>query len=282
MRITRLAIAVGCLSLGASLPSLGQQRVGFVLELQGKWVSAKDQAALKLGQTLPGGLVVENVTPVDGDHIVIANLNGEIIKTVRCRSAVCRECTPTGGCYDPIHPLPDSIGASSSLSTVFNAVVELLAAKPDHYSVHRVRGAEDFRSAVLQLEASSIDVEDLLQGLEPGNYTLQLTPILSGSEQPTARALKGQMIWTPGTKAHLTVDGIEPGLYEVQCQHNSTIGDAWVLICRGSEYRRIATEYAEFRRKTAPWEKSVGASTIQEYERVYLDYLSLQNIRSAK
>jgi hypothetical protein len=231
---------------------------------------------------VPAGLVLENANPVDGDHIVIANLNGEIIKTVRCRSAVCRECTPTGGCYDPIHPVPDSVGVSSSLSTVFNAVVELLAVKPDHYSVHRVRGAEGFRSAVLQLEGSSIDLEDLLQGLEPGDYTLQLTPIPSGNEQPTARALKGQMMWAPGTKAHMTVDGIEPGLYEVQYQHSSIIGDAWVLICTGSEHRRIAADYADFKRNIARWEKSVTASTIQEYERVYLDYLSLQNMRSAR
>lgn len=282
MRIVRLAIVIGCLLLEAGVACFGQQCVGFVLELQGKWVSTTDKTALKVGQTLPAGFVGENPDPVDGDHIVIADLHGEVIKTIRCRSAVCRECSPKGGCYDPIHPLPNSVGTPSRGSAILNAIVDLLSAKPDRYSVHRVRGAEGFRSAVLQLEGNTTDVGDLLQDLEPGNYALQLTLLSEGNEHPNVKTLNGQTIWTPGSRADMTVPGIAPGLYEVRYQHGSIVGDAWVLICSGSECRDMAARYAEFKQKTEGWEKNVAPSTIQAYQRACLEYLILGNVRSAK
>jgi hypothetical protein len=281
LRIVRQSIIIGLLLIAAGVPCLGQQRVGFVLELQGKWVGGNDPAALRLGQTLPGGLALENPDPTDGDHIVIANLHGEIIKTIRCRSGACRECTLTGGCYDPVHPLPNPEGAPSGVSTVLNAVVELLSAKPDRYSVHRVRGAESFRSAVVRLEGNAIDLDSLLKGAEPGNYELQFVSLSKEADQAKRKVLIGQMKWEPGEKAILTVNGIEPGLYEVSYQHGMTWGDAWVLLCSGPGCRDMTMAYEEFKQQAKSWDKTVTQSTKQAYQRAYLEYLNLRSARSA-
>jgi hypothetical protein len=277
----RLPIIFGLSLAVVAVPGFGQQNVGFVLELQGKWVSGKDQAPLKLAQSVQGGLVLENRDPTDGDHIVVANLQGEIIKTIRCKSGACRECAPAGGCYDPIHPLPNPEETPSNISTVMNAVVELLSAKPDRYSIHRVRGAEGFRSSVAELEGDGIDLNSLLEGVEPGDYEFQFIS-LSERAGPSKLALSGQARWKPGERMTLSLNGIEPGLYEVHYRHGTTSGNVWLLLCPTPEFGVMVTAFQRFTHQTQSWDKNVTPNTRQAYQRAYLEYLSLQTVRSAR
>src|SRR5208283_4416518 len=132
----------------------------------GKWTDGDAQGFLKLGQLLPSEAVLANAAPVDEDRIVIANLHGEIIKTVRCKDGVCRECTESGACYDPILPLPKAGDSARSVTTLLNAVLDLFVEKPERYSVHRVRGAEPeiIRSEVVRLDANAVELGSLLEG----------------------------------------------------------------------------------------------------------------------
>src|SRR5689334_6572175 len=91
--LARCAIILWSALVLCDSSAFAQQKVGFVLEMHGKWSDGDAQGFLKLGQLLPGEAVLSNVAPVDDDRIVIANLHGEIIKTVRCKDEVCRECT---------------------------------------------------------------------------------------------------------------------------------------------------------------------------------------------
>jgi len=282
VRIVRSAIIFGLVLGGFGAPVFSQQNVGFVLELQGKWSSGKDHRTIRLGQQLQGGLVLENPDPADGDHIVVANLRGEVIKTIRCKSGACRECTEAGGCYDPIHSLPNAMESPGALSTVLNAVVELLLAKPERYSVHRVRGAENSRTGVVQMQGDTVDIDSLLLGEEAGTYEFQFIPLSEKTHQPNPTSLFGQTKWNPGAKAILNINGIEPGLYEVRFDHGTTTGNAWILVCSGADYRDRAVAFQEFVHQTESWSSSVTQSTRQTYQRAYLEYLNLQTVRSAK
>src|ERR1039457_6894740 len=79
--------------------ALAQQRVGYVLEMEGTWTLRASSQPLSMGQALPRAGLLVNSDPLDNDNIVVANLRGEVIKTIRCRSGVCGECRESSGCY---------------------------------------------------------------------------------------------------------------------------------------------------------------------------------------
>src|SRR5208337_1395676 len=122
--------------------ALAQQKVAYVLEIEGTWTLKGNAKPLALGQSLPAKGILSNDVPRDNDHIVVADLRGEVIKTIHCMSRVCRECRVSGGCYDPIQPIPDATARVGTISVIVEAVLEFFAGKPNRYSVHRVRGSD--------------------------------------------------------------------------------------------------------------------------------------------
>jgi hypothetical protein len=261
---------------GASV--FAQQNVGFVLEMQGKWTDGDGQGFLKLGQLLPAEAVLTNAAPVGGDRVVVANLHGDIMKTIRCKEGVCRECTESGACYDPIHPLPKAVDSRGSIAIVLNAVLDLFAEKPERYSVHRVRGEEPevIRSEVLQLVSNTVELGSLFEGKEKGRYGVQFVPI----SEKTPRGEKpqrpeGAINWNPGEKAALTLNGIAPGLYEVRLYRASSTTTAWILLSTGADYEPLADSFKQFVRETDSWGNNVSTVTKQAYQRAFLEYLDL-------
>jgi hypothetical protein len=260
---------------GASVSA--QPNVGFVLELQGKWTDGDGRGLLKLGQLLPAEAVLANAAPMAEDHIVVANLRGEIMKTIRCKDGVCRECTDTGACYDPIHPLPQAGDSRGSVATLLNAVLDLFAEKPERYSVHRVRGAEPevIRSEVLRLETNTVELGSLLEGKEKGRYEVQFVPISEKIQRGEPQPIEGAINWNPGAKAALALNGIAPGLYEVLVYHGSSTTTAWVLLSAAADYARSADSLGQFVRETESWGNHVSPATKQAYQRAFLEYLDL-------
>ena len=256
--------------------AFAQQKVGFVLETRGKWTDGDAQGFLKLGQLLPGEAVLSNPAPVDDDRIVIANLHGEIIKTVRCKDGVCRECTESGACYDPIHPLPKAGDSGGTISTLLNAVLDLFVARPERYSVHRVRGAdpEVVRSEVVQLDANSVELGSLFEGKEQGRYGVQFVPI-SEQANRAEKSFEGEINWNPGEKAPLALHGLVPGLYEVFLYRGSSTTTAWLLLCVDADYQHSVDSFEKFVRQTESWGKNVTSTTKQAYQRAFLEYLDL-------
>lgn len=259
---------------GASV--FAQQNVGFVLEMHGKWTDGHAQGFLKLGQLLPSEAVLANAAPVDEDRIVIANLHGEIIKTVRCKDGVCRECTESGACYDPIHPLPKAGDSAGSVTTLLNAVLDLFVEKPERYSVHRVRGAapEVIKSEVVRLDANTVELASLFEGKEKGRYEVQFVPI-SEKTNRGEKSFEGSINWNPGEKAALALHGLVQGLYEVHLFRGSSTTTAWILLCGGAGYQHSADSFGEFVRQTKSWGKNVTPATKQAYQRAFLEYLDL-------
>jgi len=266
---------------GASV--LAQQNVGFVLAMQGKWADGDGRGFLKLGQMLPAEAVLTNAAPVDGDHVVVANLHGEIVKTIRCKEGVCRECTESGACYDPIHPLPKTTDSRGSVVTMLNAVLDLFAEKPERYSVHRVRGEEPevIRSEVLRLERNTMELSSLLEGKEKGRYAVQFVPISEKTNRgEKLQPPEGAINWNPGEKAAFTLNGIAPGLYEILLYHGSSTTTAWILLSTGADYERLADSFKQFVRETESWGNNVSPVTKQAYQRAFLECLDLHGTGS--
>lgn len=277
-RLARCAIILWSALALCDSSVFAQQKVGFVLEIHGKWTDGDTRGFLKLGQLLPGEAVLANPAPVDNDRIVIANLHGEIIKTVRCKDAVCRECTESGACYDPIHPLPKAGDSAGTVSTLLNAVLDLFVEKPERYSVHRVRGAdpEVVRSEVVRLDANALELGSLFEGKEKGRYEVQFVPIsekTKSGEKP--QRFEGGIDWNPGEKAALVLKGIAPGLYEARLYRGASATTAWILLCAGAEYEHSVDSFGEFVRQTDSWGKNVSPVTKQAYQRAFLEYLDL-------
>ena len=272
------------LFLGVLFPSassaFAQQKVGFVLDIRGQWTDGQSQGFLKLGQLIPGESLLANRTPVDGDRVVIANMHGEVIKTIRCKEAVCRECTASGACYDPIHPLPKASASANSASVLLNAVIDLFVEKPERYSLHRVRGtdADTTSGSVLRVDSGAVEFRTLLTGKENGHYEVELFPIpreTGGKEH--LPPIRGELNWNPGEKTTLSLHGIASGLYEARLYHGSAMSSTWVLLSAGAEFQGSLDAYEEFVRQTESWGDNLTTATKQAYQRAFLEYLNLRN-----
>jgi hypothetical protein len=262
-----------------------QQKVGFVLEMHGKWTDGDPRRFLKLGELLPGEAVLSNTSSAENDSITVADLHGRIIKTIRCKNAVCRECTESGACYDPIHPLPKSADSNGTLSTLLNAVLDLFTEKPERYSIHRVRGTdpEVAPSEVIRLDGNSLDVGLLFQGKEKGRYEVQFLPISQREKSGQKRQpLKGEINWNPGEPTPFALPGLVPDLYEVFLYRGSSPTTAWVLVSSGTDYQRALDSFDEFVRQTDSWGKDVTPATKQAYQRAFLEYLDLHTSGSGR
>jgi hypothetical protein len=276
--LVRCAIILCGALVICSSPVFAQQRVGFVLEMRGKWTDGDAHEFLKLGQLLPGQAVLSDAAPIDDDRIVVANLRGEIIETVRCKDGVCRECTESGACYDPIHPLPKAGDSAGTVSTLLNAVLDLFLEKPERYSVHRVRGGdpEVIKTQVVRLDANTVELGSLFQGKKKGRYEVQLVPISEKAKSGEKRqSFEGGINWNPGEKAALVLHDPAPGLYEVRLFRGSSTTTAWILLCAGADYQRSEDSFERFVHQTESWGGNVTPETKQAYQRVFLEYLDL-------
>jgi len=278
---TTARIASGLMTLllifvGSAFSVRAQQEVGYVLEMEGKWTARGAIESVNMGQPLAGGTLLTNPNPTDNDHIVVANLRGEIVKTIRCRSGVCRECRESGACYDPIQPLPIVSDSTSTVSSVFKAVSELFAGKPDRYSIHRVRGSGFVatRNGILRFDDSAVDVSNFLEGEDQGLYEVQFFP-LSGESSGTKELNSNPtpLNWRPGGKTALVVAGVHPGLYEMRITHGNEISSAWVLVCNSASYLTSTASFQAFVHQTDSWGANVTQGTKQAYQRAFLEYL---------
>ena len=251
----------------------GQQQAGFVLEMKGRWTAGTPETVLKLGQGVRAGAVLQNGDAHDGDRIVIADLHAEIIKTIACKGGVCRQCLPSGACYDPVEPLPQA-ASTGVVSAAFAAVVELFAEKPERYSVHRVRGAElDIaKCSVSPLDGTILDLDPLVKDNDEGAYLFEFTPLYEPIPNPTALSVQAER--KPGLPFRLLIPGIRFGLYEVRVTHGASSATGWILLCAPENYRQKVMLFADFVRQEQGWSGKVSEETREASERAYLDSLS--------
>ncbi len=214
-------------------------------------------------------------------RIVVANLHGDVIKTIACKSGVCRQCIPSGGCTDPVQPLPHSTETRGVLANAFDAISELFAEKPERYSIHRVRGGElgVVKSSVVRLDGTNVELESVVKQLESGLYEFSFVPLselASGPREVTS--VSSNVEWKPDRPLLVPAQRVRPGLYEVHVSHNESSGAAWVLVCSREAYDQTVALFHEFIAQTEHWDGSVSDETKQASQRAYLDYLASQQI----
>jgi hypothetical protein len=271
-----LALLASILLAGSGSAS-AQQKIGYVLTMEGTWTLSGDTHTLTLGQSLPAMGLLANSTPHDGDNIVAADLSGEVIKTVRCKNGVCRECRQLGGCYDPIQRLPGVADKTTAFGTTLSAVLDLFTGKPDRYSVHRVRGAApmDGAAGVAQVDGYTVDISRFMEGLGKGSYEVQVASLggADGKERKW-RSSSTTVNWNPGNSVPLVLKGIQPGLYVLSLEDKGTSGLAWVLLCDPGAYPSAVASFDRFSKQMEMWGDSVTENTKKSYQRAYLDYLA--------
>src|SRR5207244_1983672 len=147
------------------------QQVGYVLEMEGTWTLKGSSKPLSPGETVPAAGVIRNQSPSGDDHITIANLNGEIIKRIRCKSGSCYECRESGTCYDAVQSLPIAPPKAGMAAVTLDAVMKLILGEPDRYSVHRVRGKE-LPNGVAELRGDQLDLSSIFSKQGEGRYYL--------------------------------------------------------------------------------------------------------------
>ena len=275
--MTWVVALLAAILVAGSDSALAQQKVGYVLQIEGTWTLRGASQPLALGQSLPEMGLLRNPSPRDRDNIVIADLRGEVIKNIRCKSGVCKECHESGGCYDPVQPLPAAGVKATAFGTTLSAVLELFAGRPDRYSMHRARGSEALGkdSGVARLEGSTVDVSYFMHGLEKGSYEVQLISlaVVSGSGQEWRSAVT-TVNWNPGESVPLVLKGIQPGLYLLSFEHKSALGFAWVLLCDSAAYPSVVASFEGFAKQMDEWGDSVPQDARKSYQRAYLDYLA--------
>jgi len=280
------ALALLAATIVAGLDSASaQQKIGYVLAMEGTWTLSGDTPELILGQSLPAMGLLVNPTPRDGDNIVVADLRGEVIKTVRCKNGACRECRQLGGCYDPIQQLPAVADKTTTFGTTLSAVLELFAGKPDRYSVHRVRGAEPIGRAagVAQLEGSTVEISYFMEGLDKGSYEVQAASLVgAGGNERNWRSSATTVNWNPGNSVPLVLKGIQPGLYLLSFGNKGTSGFAWVLLCDSRAYPSAVASFDGFSKQMEIWGDSVSENMKKSYQRAYLDYLASNRLSLAQ
>ena len=274
----RLLRLVAATVLAGFCSASAQQKIGYVLAMEGTWTLSGDTHALTLGQSLPAMGLLVNSAPHNGDNIVVADLRGEVIRTVRCKNGTCRECRQLGGCYDPIQQLPAVADKTTAFGTTLSAVLELFAGKPDRYSVHRVRGGESTRRAagVAQVEGSTVEISSFMEGLEKGSYEVQVASLVRvGGNERKWRSSATTVNWSPGNSVPLVLNGIQPGLYVVSFENNKdTFSFAWLLLCDPGAFPSAVASFDGFSKQMDVWGDSVTENTKKSYQRAYLDYLS--------
>jgi len=280
------ALALLAATIVAGLDSASaQQKIGYVLAMEGTWTLSGDTPEVILGQSLPAMGLLVNPTPRDGDNIVVADLRGEVIKTVRCKNGACRECRQLGGCYDPIQKLPAVADKTTTFGTTLSAVLELFAGKPDRYSVHRVRGAEPIGRAagVAQLEGSTVEISYFMEGLDKGSYEVQAASLVgAGGNERNWRSSATTVNWNPGNSVPLVLKGIQPGLYLLSFGNKGTSGFAWVLLCDSRAYPSAVASFDGFSKQMEIWGDSVSENMKKSYQRAYLDYLASNRLSLAQ
>ena len=268
-----LALFLCCLSTIA----LAQESVGYVLELQGTWATTDGPGKLGRGDSIPGGVLIRNssTTPSDGDRIVVADLKGDIIKRIRCKSGICTECRDSGVCYDPIQPLPDAGPQTSILAAAFHGLMTLFASQPDRYSVHRVRGIS-IPDGIAQISNDYLDISSIFKTAPKGSYFFTLRQIPREGSSNIGGSDRQALEWDPIHSEQISIKGVHIGLYEGALEWSGGATSFWVLITTPQRYPDCETAFRQLASKVEAWGPDVSGDSRLAYERAYLAYLASQ------
>lgn len=245
------------------------QQVGFVQELEGRWLLNNSQQ-LATGQSLPSGGVITNPSPAESDRIAIANTRGEIIAR--------RGCKVPGECNKRI-TLPRAHQAPGVLSTAYNAVMGLIWGEPDRYTVTGVR-SDELPDGVVEIKSQQLDLRPIFKGKENGRYYLRIVSIAragSNAEQPITQI---EFDWNRAVPQRASAASVRPGLYELKLlqriggNYMTTETNAWILVSDPARYAKANASFLKLLSLTRRWGEDVTPEAKRRFLRASLDKLA--------
>lgn len=256
----------------AQVLSAQKKPVGFVLSLDGQWLS--DGQPIRRGQELLSGSVL-SISPATtmgaGRSVVIVLANGQRI-THPCKTPqTCRFTLPAS--------LNSSGTAFSRLADAFN----LIFREPDRYASALSRAGrnstQNLSDAVVKLDARKIDMTPLLQGLAPGRYMLQFRRV------PREDSRRGEVSmlsvdWNQKPALAELAPSMGAGLYKVSVFPSARsdaepIGDeVWILLDTPEHYAESHVGFQEAVVLADSWGREVADSDKRFFLRAVLDRLA--------
>ena len=281
----RLSLPVAMIALGLALVGTSQldaqeAKAGWVLDLNGQWAVSGTTTLLAKAAPVPAGGQLVDLAPKDGDYIRIADLHGDLLKSIRCSTSGCGQCVKNGdSCTAPIEPLPQAPAQPGLIAATWEGLMDLFAGQPERYSVHRSRGLgveECVADGVVPHDTTgSAHLGGLLKNCEAGVYTFEF--LHTGSAAPNRKdliAVQSTVTWNPKESAGNAVAALPPGLYRARFSRDMRSGSAWMLVCASPAFEE---DQASFKRVSAVvdgWGQQVERDSKEAYKRAYLDYLS--------
>ena len=269
--LVRLGILI-CLATTAA-SAAAQNVIGHIVDVKGDWYlypqGAESAQAQKLAkwQDVPAGGVIRISSPTTDDYISIADNHLNIL--------VEKKCVGPNACYEPIF-LPRNLSEndfSQSLDSLLPKVWALLWGEPYETSLHRTRGGSLFNEAIASLMDGQVNLEDLMQPLPKGRYSVAAYD----SKSTGPRAETTSFLWGPSNQA--PVLPLAPGLYEISLSPGGD-GDqlvlnlsVCVLVVHSDMYAGAKAEFQRVQTSTEQWASVASSETIHDFLRAYLSEL---------
>ena len=140
------------------------------------------------------------------------------------------------------------------------------------------RGLEgELNDAVVPIKGDSIDLTAAFQGMDSGNYLVQLEPVSGGKA-----TVPVQVKWADGTSASVAIPGLRPGLYKLaRLDANGQLAgpEAWILVSRPEDFEKDRSAFQEALDATKKWPDEVDVRAPRAFLRQVLDGLSRQPAR---
>ena len=276
-----ITVLVSCLVVFSAGQSGAQEaKAGWVLDQNGQWAVSGSTTLLAQAASVPAGGQLVNLAPKDGDYIRIADLHGELLRSLRCSKNGCGQCVKNeDDCTAPIEPLPKAPAHPGLIAVTWEGLMDLFGGQPERYSIHRSRsiGAETCISEdVVPLDASgNAHLDGLLKNCVPGDYKLEFAPAGAAAADHEVQDARQQTVtWKPSEPASIAPVALAAGLYRVRYTREFRTGGVWILVCASPSFENDRVAFEKLSAVVDGWGQQVETNSKVAYKRAYLDYLS--------
>jgi hypothetical protein len=266
-------IRLGFLVLIVFTPKAGaQERVGYVLQVEGAWYLAGDTHPIVRGQSVKARDIIRNDSPAEDHLLVVVNNQGQTLLTRNCAQN-------QNSCRRVIVPAQKQ--SPSPFNAFLGRVMSLWQSEPDRFAVHITRGG--FRESVLAMRDGRVDLTPAFEHLTPETYLVEFKPLAVVGAEAGQPPRVEKLDWNSETARSLTLQGLAPGLYEmIRLQSKNkqpTLDSAWILIIDATKYEEATRRFAEVKRLSLAWEeKNVDKATVRSLLRAFLDDMARSHI----
>jgi hypothetical protein len=275
----RVTILVSCLLLFSVRLNAEDAKAGWVLDVRGQWAVSGGTTLLAQAASVPAGGQLVNLAPKDGDYIRIADLHGDLLRSLRCSQNGCGQCVKNEDkCAAPIEPLPKAPEQPGLIAATWEGLMDLFGGQPERYSIHRSRtvGAETcIAENVVPLDASgNVHLDGLLKNCGPGVYVLEFAAAGVAADGAGQDAKQLTMSWNPSEGVGKPPVALAPGLYGVRYTREWRSGNAWILVCASPAFEDNRASFEKLSAVVDGWGQQVEGESKVAFKRAYLDYLS--------